>query len=155
LTVPRTRRRYDTDKKKGVKPVHGGHAHGLASHLGAGGLTATLGSRPNTAGPGTAGHQPAGTTGATGDHAAQEHSGGDEPSLSSSYAGNSDSAMLLRVWNVKKSDPTVPVFVKSLNRRLAAIKPRWVCLFLSVVSVVVCCLCLHLLQLAFALYCTD
>jgi hypothetical protein len=114
--------------------VHGGHAHGLASHLGAGGLTATLGSRPNTAGPGTAGHHAAGTTGATGDHAAQEHSGGDEPSLSSSYAGNSDSAMLLRVWNVKKSDPTVPVFVKSLNRRLAAIKPRWVCYCLLCVS---------------------
>lgn len=41
-----------------------------------------------------------------------------------SYANNSDSAMLLRVWNVKKSDPTIPVFVKSANRRLAAIKPR-------------------------------
>jgi hypothetical protein len=31
---------------------------------------------------------------------------------------------LLRVWNVKKSDPTVPVFTNSLNRKLAAIKPR-------------------------------
>ncbi|RYH32333.1 hypothetical protein EON65_00710 [archaeon] len=31
---------------------------------------------------------------------------------------------LLRVWNVKKSDPTVPVFQSSLNRKLAAIKPR-------------------------------
>jgi hypothetical protein len=39
-------------------------------------------------------------------------------------AANADSAMLLRVWNVKKSDPTIPVFVKSANRRLAAIKPR-------------------------------
>ena len=55
-------------------------------------------------------------------HAAHE---GEEPSLAS-FANNSDSAMLLRVWNVKKSDPTVPVFVKSLNRRLAAIKPRYV-----------------------------
>lgn len=50
---------------------------------------------------------------------------GEELSLAS-FANNSDSAMLLRVWNVKKSDPTVPVFVKSLNRRLAAIKPRCV-----------------------------
>jgi hypothetical protein len=58
---------------------------------------------------------------AAGEHLAMHD--GDEPSLAS-FANNSDSAMLLRVWNVKKSDPTVPVFVKSLNRRLAAIKPR-------------------------------
>eukprot|EP00981_Chlorochromonas_danica_P014262 scaffold7649_cov165-Ochromonas_danica.AAC.2 len=31
---------------------------------------------------------------------------------------------LMRVWNIKKSDPTVPVFTSSLNRKLAAIKPR-------------------------------
>jgi hypothetical protein len=31
---------------------------------------------------------------------------------------------LLRVWNVKKADPTVQVFSKSLNRKLAAIKPH-------------------------------
>lgn len=31
---------------------------------------------------------------------------------------------LLRVWNVKKSDPTIAVFNPSLNRKLAAIKPR-------------------------------
>jgi hypothetical protein len=62
---------------------------------------------------------------AAGEHAAGHD--GDEPSLAS-FANNSDSAMLLRVWNVKKSDPTVPVFVKSLNRRLAAIKPRFVLL---------------------------
>ena len=45
-------------------------------------------------------------------------------SIGSSYGNNTDSAMLLRVWNVKKSDPTIPVFVKSANRKLAAIKPR-------------------------------
>jgi hypothetical protein len=31
---------------------------------------------------------------------------------------------LLRVWNVKKADPSVQVFSNSLNRKLAAIKPR-------------------------------
>lgn len=31
---------------------------------------------------------------------------------------------LLRVWHVKKTDPTLQVFQNSLNRRLAAIKPR-------------------------------
>ena len=31
---------------------------------------------------------------------------------------------LLRVWNVKKADPSVQVFANSLNRKLAAIKPR-------------------------------
>jgi hypothetical protein len=126
--------------------VHG-HVHvhgGLGAGGIGGGLTAALGSRPGTS-PGL-GVAPAGKqlfpmqisgsqcspltrtyflpthTAAAGEHAAHE---GEEPSLAS-FANNSDSAMLLRVWNVKKSDPTVPVFVKSLNRRLAAIKPRYV-----------------------------
>eukprot|EP01034_Spumella_vulgaris_P021817 gene21817-27886_t len=40
------------------------------------------------------------------------------------FITNSDNARLMRVWNVKKSDPTVPVFETSQNRKLAAIKPR-------------------------------
>jgi len=35
-----------------------------------------------------------------------------------------DSMRMLRVWDVKKCDPTVPVFRYSMNRRLAAIQPR-------------------------------
>ncbi len=31
---------------------------------------------------------------------------------------------LFRVWNVKKSDPSIAVYTSSLNRKLAAIKPR-------------------------------
>ncbi len=31
---------------------------------------------------------------------------------------------LLRVWNAKKTDPSVPVFTNSMNRKLAAVKPR-------------------------------
>ncbi len=37
---------------------------------------------------------------------------------------NDPAKHLLRVWNVKKSDPSVQVFTNSLNRKLAAIKPR-------------------------------
>jgi hypothetical protein len=37
---------------------------------------------------------------------------------------NDYAKQLLRIWNVKKSDPTVQVFSNSLNRRLAAVKPR-------------------------------
>lgn len=50
----------------------------------------------------------------------------EEAVLGNYAANNADSAMLLRVWNVKKSDPTIPVYVKSANRKLAAIKPRYV-----------------------------
>lgn len=40
-------------------------------------------------------------------------------------ATNNDNERLLRVWNVKKSDPTIPVYHSSINRKLAAIKPRY------------------------------
>ena len=36
-----------------------------------------------------------------------------------------DSMRMLRVWDVKKCDPTVPVFRYSMSRRLAAIQPRY------------------------------
>lgn len=36
----------------------------------------------------------------------------------------SDNARLLRVWNLKKSDPTLPVIIKSKNRQLGTLKPR-------------------------------
>lgn len=36
-----------------------------------------------------------------------------------------DNQAMLRLWNVKKSDPTIPVFKHSIHKRLAAIKPRY------------------------------
>ena len=36
----------------------------------------------------------------------------------------SDNARLLRVWNLKKSDPTLPVIIKSKSRQLGTLKPR-------------------------------
>ena len=36
----------------------------------------------------------------------------------------SDNARLLRVWNLKKSDPTLPLIVKSKSRQLSTLKPR-------------------------------
>jgi hypothetical protein len=36
----------------------------------------------------------------------------------------SDNARLLRIWNCKKSDPTVTLFQKSQSRQLASLKPR-------------------------------
>lgn len=112
--------RYDNDKKKGTKGAHA-HTVGLS-----GGLTSTLGSRPGTAeghGHSHTHNHGQGHDAVHQDHAAHDGASGDDPSLAS-FANNSDSAMLLRVWNVKKSDPTVPVYVKSVNRKLAAIKPR-------------------------------
>lgn len=63
------------------------------------------------------------TTSTTGGIQTSEHTTS-QLEESHSIGNNTDSAMLLRVWNVKKSDPTIPVFVKSANRKLAAIKPR-------------------------------
>jgi hypothetical protein len=96
--------RYDGDKKK-VPGTAATHASSAAAGGGAGA----------GAGGGMGG---TGGTAAGGDETAE----GGEHSMS--YGDNSENAMLLRVWNVKKSDPTVPVFVNSANRRLAAIKPR-------------------------------
>ena len=41
-----------------------------------------------------------------------------------SFISSRDNERLLRVWNVKKNDPTVPIYHNSVYRRLAAIKPR-------------------------------
>lgn len=37
---------------------------------------------------------------------------------------NSDQERLLRIWKVKHTDPSIPVFQNSTNRKLAAVKPR-------------------------------
>jgi hypothetical protein len=68
------------------------------------------------------------------DNAAAEGGGGGvggQMMKGSGVGGNSneqvvdkDSMRMLRVWDVKKCDPTVPVFRYSMNRRLAAIQPR-------------------------------
>jgi hypothetical protein len=48
----------------------------------------------------------------------------DRPTIAAPGLGSDPSKHLLRVWNAKKADPTIQVFQKSLNRKLAAIKPH-------------------------------
>lgn len=51
------------------------------------------------------------------DDAAEEESRG-------SNDHNDYAKQLLRIWKVKKTDPTVQVFTNSMNRKLASVKPR-------------------------------
>jgi len=52
--------------------------------------------------------------------------GEDGMPLPQSYQGptTNENERLLRVWNCKKTDPTVPVFQKSAHRQVASLKPR-------------------------------
>lgn len=58
------------------------------------------------------------------DNTMDGNEGNDEGLMRGELMADESVKHLLRVWNVKKSDPTVPVFTSSLNRKLAAIKPR-------------------------------
>ena len=46
---------------------------------------------------------------------------------SESYQGptTNENERLQRVWNCKKTDPSLPVFQKSASRQVAALKPRY------------------------------